>query len=555
MIKGGIHPNTEKIIPPCWGVILLLAAFFALYEPWFLGSSDFYRQEGLFAAITQEISRTSPMCSAHGIFLQGYAPLFPWIGKILTGITGMDTVFTLRLVSVFMTLATGVLILISVWRARNFTAAAMAAAMFWGSNVVIEKSMNAMPTSTVMFGLLSAQLCWIYVGQKRGSWSWAWGAALPILALTFLAGGYQPVLLFFVPMIFLRRPLTLWPKLTKPGMLAGLFFLAAAAIWTMPHLAAGSMPVQHWQPNLDLGKYLTHLWQFPLDFAVRFLPWNIFLFAPFCVALQTRDATPIFSKYLRTIALSTFFMLWLTPGGNIQDLLFIAAPLSMLCGMYYDAAVTRYAPRLRWLINRAGGLFVFITAMAILLFCVLPEQTLQTLCDLDAPIAFRQTLLYQGAALTVGVLLLILAGHIAWGNQHKPLWCNMLMITLSFGAFFYLVMFPYRIQDQDTRNMAKELALTLAKDRKNAPGQATVYKYNISDLYGECSLMNARVRKIYDLEQLPYKEDTVYLLGTAFPQQPDRDWTNLLPADRTYNGRRICLWKGVLRRDELEGNQ
>ena len=304
------------------------------------------------------------------------------------------------------------------------------------------------------------------------------------------------------------------------------------------------------QPNWDSQKYLLQLLQFPGDFIVRFLPWNLFLWAPFCVALQTQDSTPIFSKYLRTIALTTFALLWITPGGKVQDFLYLAAPLSMLCGMYYEAAVTRYAPRLRWLIGHAGGLFIFAVAMALLFFCILPENTLMMFSELEFPVAYRKTMLYQGAALTLGALLLVLAGHIAWGSPQKPLWYSLLMITLSFGVFFYMVMFPYRIQEQETRNMARELAGTLARDRNNTPDKALVYKFNISDLYGECSLMNADIRKIYNLDQLPYNEDTVYLLGTTFPQHPDREWTNLLPANRTYRNQRICLWKGVLRKDE-----
>ena len=549
--KSGIHPNTERIISPWWGMLLLIAAFLALYEPWLLGIKDYYRQEGLFAAFAREMSWHLPMCTAHGITFHGYFPFFPFLGKGLAALTGLETVFALRLVSVLMTFATGMLVIISVWRARNFTAAAMAGAMFWGSNIVVEKSLDAMPTTTVMFGLLSAQLCWIYTGQKRGSWSWAWGLSMPILALTFLAGGVPALLLFFLPMIFLRRPLKLWPKLTKPGMLAGVAFLALAVIfWMLPLSLLPDAPVLHWQPDWRLDHYAAHLLEFPLDFTVRFLPWIIFIWAPFCVALQTQDTTPIFSKYLRTITLTTFFLLWFAPGWESQNMLFLAAPLSMLCGMYYEAAVTRYAPRLRWLVSHAGALTVFAAAMAILLFCVLPESTLHMLCDLDQPVTFRQKLFYQGVLLFSGVLLLALAGYIAWGNRHQPLWRSLLLISLSCGAFFYLVMFPYRVQDQEARNMAQELAQTLARDTANTSRPATVYKFNISDLYGECLLLDAAIRKISSLDELPFNEDTVYVLGTAFPQQPDRDWTNLLPANRTYRKQRICLWKGVLRREE-----
>ena len=99
--------------------------------------------------------------------------------------------------------------------------------------------------------------------------------------------------------------------------------------------------------------------------------------------------------------------------------------------------------------------------------------------------------------------------------------------------------------------MAQTLAELLAKDRTSA-APATVCKFNIADLYGECSLLNARIRKIASLEELPDNEETVYLLSTEFPQKPERNWTNLLPQDQTYRDRRICFWKGVLRREERE---
>ncbi|MBQ4335887.1 MAG: superoxide dismutase family protein [Lentisphaeria bacterium] len=79
-------------------------------------------------------------------------------------------------------------------------------------------------------------------------------------------------------------------------------------------------------------------------------------------------------------------------------MLYLAPSLSMLCGMYYEAAVTRYAPRLRWLVSHAGGFFVFAAAMALLLFCVLPEETLHMITDLEYPVDFRKDLFYQGTA-------------------------------------------------------------------------------------------------------------------------------------------------------------
>ena len=552
MAVSGKHPNSERIIPALPGLLILLTAFLVLYEPWLLGLKDFFRQEGFYTAIAQEMDPPLLLCSAHGQAVTNAFPFFPMLGSLLLRATGLDTLFALRLVSVTMTLLSGVLILLSVWRARNFTAAAMAAAMFWGGNLVIEKSQDGYPTTCVMFGLLSAQLLWLYIGQKRGRWNLAWLLSLAVLALTFLAGGFMALVLFFFPMIFLRRPLTLRGKLSKPGMLIGLAVLTGTVLmWLMPyHIFSAQMPIRHWQPDWELTKYLRHLAEFPLDFAVRFLPWALFAWAPFCVALQTQDPTPIFSKYLRTLTAATFCLLWLLPDTEAHDLLFLAAPLSMLCGMYYEPAVTRYAPRLRWIVTYGGAGFIFVAAMALLLFCVLPETVLNMVVKLHESIDFRCDLTYRIAALAGGIAMLSGAGWLFFGDRQKPLWLCLLIVVLAGGMFYYMAMFPYRIRNQETRQMAQTLARVLDQDRPNAAAPAPVYKFNISDLYGECSLLNARIRKIASLEELPDNEEVVYLLSTEFPQLPERNWTNVLPQDQTYRERRICFWKGVLRRED-----
>ena len=555
MAVGGRHPNSERIVPVIPGLLILLAAFLVLYEPWFLGLKDFFRQEGFYVALAQEMDPPLLLCSAHGAAVTNAFPFFPLLGHIIIRATGMDTLFALRLVSVMMTFLTGMLILFSVWRARNFTAAAMAAAMFWGSNIVIEKSMNAYPTTCAVFGLLSAQLLWLYVGQKGGKWNLAWMLSLTVLTLTFLAGGVIVLVLFFFPMIFLRRPLTLWGKLSKPGMLIGLAVLIGAILtWLLPYkFFADQMLIQHWQPDWQLTRYLLHLVEFPRDFIVRFLPWALFAWAPFCVAFQAQDPTPIFSKYLRTLTAATFCLLWFLPDSGSHDLLFFAAPLSMLCGMYYEPAVTRYAPRLRRVATGGGAAFIFCAAMALLFFCGLPETAIRMVVDLHESIEFRNGFLYRITALTAVIGMLAGAGYLMFGDRQKPLWLDLLLIVLAGGIFYHLAMFPYRIQEQETRRMAIELASTLARVRSSAARQTTVYKFNISDLYGECSRLNANVRKIASLDELPANEEVVYLLSTEFPQQPDRNWTNLLPPDRTYRGRRICLWLGELRREVRGG--
>ena len=76
---------------------------------------------------------------------------------------------------------------------------------------------------------------------------------------------------------------------------------------------------------------------FPLMLPVRLLPWSIIAWLPFCVALQTTDQTPIFSRYLRTLTLSTLLLLWLMPAHDARELLYLLGPLAIQTGLFYDA--------------------------------------------------------------------------------------------------------------------------------------------------------------------------------------------------------------------------
>ena len=47
------------------------------------------------------------------------------------------------------------------------------------------------------------------------------------------------------------------------------------------------------------------------------------------------------------------------------------------------------------------------------------------------------------------------------------------------------------------------------------------------------------------VEEIPADQKVVYLISTEFPQVPERRWRNLLPNQKTYKDKRICLWQGI----------
>ncbi len=544
--------NREKIVKTMPGILLLAVAFVLLYEPWRLGGRDFFRLEGYYAAQTQEISWSRPIVTAHGVAIQNAYPLYPLLCSGVQSLTGLPVEFAMRIVSVLMTLASAVLVYISARLSRSTVAAQAAAAMFISCNIVMEKSLDAYPTSLVVFGVLSAQLLWFYFGAKRANWNAAWLSSLTVMALTFYAGGFPTLGLFFVPLVFMRRPLTLWTRLNKAGFYAGmLILLLAVLLWGLPYIThADRFASSYW--TLGAATFMDYLGQLasvPFDVIVRFLPWTLIAWAPFCVALHPLDETPVFSRYLRIVVISTFFMLWLVPETKSFELMYMAGALSILTGLHYETAVRRYARQVRLLL-KSCVFFCAGAALVILLFCFLPDSWFsRTVFSISYSLDFRHQPEYFYTAVAAVAAVAGMALIMAWGSRRNPVWVILLMTALSGGLLFWTVIYPYRLQDRHKRDFGMELrrALVVSAGENNLP--EIVYKSNILDLYGECCYMGIPVKKIDDLNSLPKEADTVYLLNTAFPLLSERTWTSLLPADHTYMRHRVRLWRGDLRKN------
>ena len=75
--------NREKIIRPLTGLLILIAAFGVLYQPWRLGEREFFRLEGFYAAQALEMDFRLPMATAHGVAIRNAFPLYPMLVALL----------------------------------------------------------------------------------------------------------------------------------------------------------------------------------------------------------------------------------------------------------------------------------------------------------------------------------------------------------------------------------------------------------------------------------------------------------------------------------------
>jgi hypothetical protein len=230
--------------------------------------------------------------------------------------------------------------------------------------VTIEKFMEGNPVLLGTLEIFSAWMLWFALGVWRGNWKLAWILSFLLLGLTFYTIGVNGAILTCIPMLFHRRPLSVWTKPRGMGLIAGVGILFLfILLWGIPRWTAPETTV--WRGNeLDfpaMGEYLLHLATFPFDAAMRFLPWTFFAWAPFCPALVPLEENPLLSRYLRTLFLGTFVLLWISPFTESKDIFYMIPPLAVLVALNYWIVVRRYGWNL---------LKVFqLTAMVLLILC------------------------------------------------------------------------------------------------------------------------------------------------------------------------------------------
>ena len=295
---------------------------------------------------------------------------------------------------------------------------------------------------------------------------------------------------------------------------------------------------------LNGWEYLWHLVTFPFDFVLRMLPWALLAWAPFCVAFQTLDDTPMFSRFLRTLFLADFFLLWITPLDEAHDWIILVPPLAVMTALNYELAVRRYGNFYR----RAGNFFaaVLLPGAGILLlgFFLLPAEIFaDVMLLLERPLDFSDNFGRTVLGAVSGGILLVLALRLWQMREKPPVWCYYVMIALAPLLVYYNIVQPYQNQERPRYERGEILRTALQQD--DAKEIQLIYKYNIHDLFAESVYMNKAVCKINNLAMLPQAEvSTVYLLAPTFPDCAERNWRSLLPQPLSIRGHKFNLWRG-----------
>lgn len=541
----GIYAERKIGIWSCAAIVT--AAFAALYGIWLFVGPELMRTEVNYAAAAAELSPRKPLLmTIHGWATPECMPLLPISARLLCDLTGAPMESALRGMSILMLGAGAVLVYLAAGSRHSPRAGIVAAAMYSTCFLAMGTAIEGTPATLNAFFLGAAQLVFFFYGIRRSDWNRAWIFSALLATLGFLSGGFMVLVFFALPMFFFRRPLSVSSKFRRPGFAAAVVIVVLAVLLWSGAFSSSTRQISiydMWWRQLSEVSLGWRLLTFPFGVIFWLLPWSLIAWMPFCVALQSMDKTPIYSRYLRTLAFSSLALLWLLPEMGRYGLFYALMPLAVLTGRFYESGARRYGIKLRRFMVIVE-IFMATVPLAIAAGCFLPEVWLEKFVSVEHSLNFRQTAYFPTTALVIMAAALLLAFYVHWGREREPVWMVILTASVASALFMNGLVFPYKSQDRSKRMLGGDVQQVMGE----APAGRTLYTRNIRNLTGGLFYSKVPIRRLEAAEELPEGEEEIYLLsGEKYPQSPGDNryiWDNQFPDDYVYNGHPLRLWKG-----------
>jgi 4-amino-4-deoxy-L-arabinose transferase-like glycosyltransferase len=543
----------EKRISRKKCLFILGLAFFLVYLPFQMNDRELRWREGYYAAMALEMDLASPNTVAHGEVISSEYPLFPLIVSIFYK-AGVSLEFGLRSVSVISLLIISLLAWEAGRRAVGVQTAVVSASLVFSSFLMVEKSLDGYPDVLGVLCIFSGWIVWFTTGPAKGRWSQAWLLSSIFCGLAFYTIGWIGVFFFCLPLVFMRRPMTIWSRLRKPGFFFGLVVIAFfILIWGIPRWITGAdIPFRNipFKPE-NFTDYLKHLAVFPFELFFRIMPVSLFAWPAFCPAYTPLDKNPVFSRFLKTIVATIFFFLWFFPFTDPRDYMIIVPPLAILAGINYWLLVRRLGFKLHALLKIFSYAGVVCAVLAVL-FYIVPTEWWTDIVFLRKGLGFRQEHMLMGLCQAI-VAVLILAIMLKRTPRRRNVWLHSLAVCVSAALLYWSIVFPYQTQDRSQEFLAKQIKEGIGEDFY--PGM-TIYKEANIGLYSACSYLycaekkssflssyhKLNIRKIKSYKELPERQKTIFLLSDEVPVLPGRRPDKFQLSDE----KKIYLWKETL---------
>ncbi len=553
---------------------IILICFFFIYPLFQIGLRELRWDEGYYAAMAVEMDLLRPETVAQGELIASF-PLFPWITALTYKLAPVGIEFGLRLVSVLSIAAISIVVWQTARKALSEDAGLLAAAATFSSAIVIEKGLDGYPDMLGNVFLFAAWTTWFNMGAVKNRWNAAWILSFLFCGLAFYSIGWKALFFFALPLFFMRRPLTVWSRLMRPGFFAGLgILLCFILIWLVPMLARrAEMPFRSLSLGIsDKNDFIFQVLYFPLELPTRLLPWSLLAWPAFCVAYQPLEKNQVFSRFMRTIFVSISFALCFMPDLDWRNATVLAAPSAVLAAINYPLLVRRHGNLIVTLLKFIFLLLIPLSALifALHLICMLdsffPGSAMKyifiekagdfNLKEVLGGELFKRVNLF---AMIESVIVMAVAIFMHKGKLYKlPVWTSILILVSSLIACYWMLIAPFQAHDQDSRKLAKTIEAMIGTSLQS--GSAVIYKSpEIKGLNAPFLYLNCRVKKLSkSFDEIPIQENKVYAVSPEVPVSKDRTWKSLNSAPLMYKKHELNLWEGTPAKkngDEHESGQ
>lgn len=551
----------EKQPKPWMTVLWIAAAFLLAYPLWHLGGRELFWNEGEYAVAASEMSSFPPIATLHGQATPEIQPLFPLFARLLR-MTGLSMEFSLRFLSVLplavLTFLTGLIC----WRASGRQAGAAAAVVMSTTLLAAEKGVEGYPHFLAALVLYGGWILWLYVGMVWSTWNYAWIFVGLFSGLAFYVGGVKLLLFFLIPLALQRRPASIWSKMKQPDFyLAILIFGGFMLLWLAPQwMAYGERPTLSGEEfQFQSGKYLLHLIEFPFDFLLRFFPWSLMMWAPFCAALIPLDGNPILLKFHRTLFWGLALLIWLDPTTRSRDMIYLTPIVATLVGMNYWIVVRRYGHLFCRLFRWIACATLVGAIVSFAYFLAPPDVLKPFLSALEPWIGETAQNTPNGLTpfccgeLALSAILSLATFVFSFRKRGAKIWLLYLGAFTSFMLLFWTVVNPTRIPNRDKEQFGKTIRGVLEAREGSLP-ERLYLDSQIVGLYSETYYMGIPVVARAP-ERIAEDENPVYILSAdVFPASLSRKWTPLHQSE--YRGSTLYLYRGeTIRKEDFQDDE
>lgn len=503
--------------------LALYAAFLPMPE---LRASD----ESLYAAIAGQMIADHQFLSPHfqGMPIRCF-PLYPWLAALSSMLFPAPSwgeplsAAAVRLPALLSLAGIALVAGIAACRYRSRNAGVMTAAIVLGCMASLKVGLTAQNETLHAFLLTTAWFLWYDLGQQRQKWSLAWGLSLGVVFIDMLNTGLAAPVQFYIPLLCATRPPRLKRQLQKGRHLFwAIFYAFIFAVWVIRFC---NQPVFSWDSaiaqagGVSGGGFFRHLFVFPAKCLLYLLPWGIFFWAPFCLALHPLEPRGSCCSFFRAVVFCLAICAWLSPRSSPLSLLTVLGPMAFLISMNAELIIHRNERLFRRIGQWLAGAAV-AAALAAALFCA--GAATGHIRIGDHPAGENQLLL---AAMAMLPLAAALAAALENRRPRPPamgITIAAMAIVLSWRC---VAMTTTCLAVPDRTYAARQL---LESSRRLAPDDqprllyiATGRAYPV-----QCHLLGVPVRRISQpSDELPDDAPVVYLLSNRHPLAKKRNWT------------------------------